>query len=90
VLETRPELYDDLAWAWRGFLELTAGRSQGFAPNPIPMTEIEAWLRVNEITDMEAKQDFVALVRAMDAEWFDWILKNDGNASKSDSGNRRP
>jgi len=54
------------------------------------MTEIEAWLRVNEITDMEAKQDFVALVRAMDAEWFDWILKNDGNASKSDSGNRRP
>lgn len=67
ALNKQPELYDDLNEVWSAFEQLSRMRSIGFAPSPIGILEIEAWLNFNDINDTEIRSDYLYLIQAMDA-----------------------
>ena len=85
AIENRPQLYDDLQDVWRAFTELNCARTTGgFAPNPISLAEIEAWLRLNGIESDETKQEYYQFIRAMDVIFLEHIIKrnkDNGNSS---------
>ena len=44
-------------------------------PAPIPLSEILAYLKIQNIDDIEERDEYVSLVRALDAEYLDIIQK---------------
>lgn len=56
-------------------MTLTAGRPQGFGPSPIPLQEIESYCRVFGVADVD---EFVCLIREMDAEYLTWARSKNG------------
>lgn len=73
ALAARPELFEDLRPVAEAFALLARGRpvAAGLgeaAPQPIPLSDIKAWLDLFGDPDPEA---FVLLVRAADRAWLD-------------------
>lgn len=76
ALNGQPELFEDLEDIMDAFMALHQSRAYGFGPNPISLESIDAWLRLNEVTDKEDKLDYCYLIRAMDSAWLKWYAKS--------------
>ncbi len=77
-----PELYDDLMPIWEAWGELNKRRSFGFTANPIPTSEVAAYLDLHDVEDSEQRRYYFLLVGALDEEWLVWAR----NKSKDGTG----
>jgi hypothetical protein len=76
VLENRSELYEDLVLAWQCFLTLNRTRQIGYAsPQPIPLSEIVAWMNLHQVDGVEQRVSFARLVAVADAEAMAYFAK---------------
>lgn len=78
-----PKLYDDLVYIWQGFVKLSAKR---FSNEPIKFTEIESYLNLNCVFDLEQRQDVAHLIDIMDIAYFDFLkeqAERDKNRNRS-------
>jgi len=57
---------------WQAFVDLGAARVVEWTAHPIPVTEIEAVLRLQGVTDSEDRAEWLRLIRAMDQRWLAW------------------
>jgi hypothetical protein len=65
-----PQVPDHQAPVWAAFQTLTDSRQMGMAAGPIPLTEIEAYLRLFDITDPDDVDEYLTLIRRMDREYL--------------------
>jgi hypothetical protein len=64
-----PLIHITVEWVWAAFSVLDKGRQWGFnGPQPILVSEIEAYARLNEIED---RSDLVRYIQAMDGEYLE-------------------
>jgi len=69
ALEDRTQLHEDLALAWECFLDLNRCRQLGYVtPQPIPLSEVVAWLDLHAVDGDEQRVCFSRLVACADAE----------------------
>jgi hypothetical protein len=61
ALEDEPEIYPDVLWLWDAFWLLHRSRPIGMTVGPIPLTEIEAYIRLYQVQQVEL------LITAVDA-----------------------
>ena len=66
--KTPPDLYLDLLVVWEGFSALCSSRT-GF----ISFSEIESWLNLNGIFDLNYRQEIAHLIRILDNEYLDLV-----------------
>ena len=75
-----PVLYSDLEYVWNAFAALSTSRTDSTS---ITFSEIESWLNLNGITNLERRQEVAHLVRIMDEKFLEYIRekqsKNRGN-----------
>lgn len=73
ALAYKPEIGAHQMDIWRAFCDLAGARSSnGYGPNPIAWTEIDAWLRV---TGARLDAWEVRAIRRMDAAFLDWAAE---------------
>lgn len=70
AIENAPLLRPDLLNIWNGFLELAGRRQSGFGPCPISVSDITAWLDLNEVRSHERRRRYFSLICAMDNHWL--------------------
>ena len=63
-----PLLYDDLFVVWESFSALNSSR---IGLETIRFSEIEAWLNLNGIFDLNYRQEIAHLVRVLDGEYLE-------------------
>ena len=61
-------MFEDLLVVWEGFLAL---KSAGL--EPIRFSEIESWLNLNGIVDLNHRQEIAHLIRILDSEHLDLV-----------------
>ncbi len=59
-------------YIWQGFVNLSSTR---FSNEPIKFVEIEAWLNLNCIFDLEHRKDAAYLIRMMDGAYFNFLTE---------------
>lgn len=68
MLLDQPELYQTLGWIWEAFIVLDRSRQFGFnGPQPISLSEIEAYIRLHSIED---RYDLIRYIQLMDGEYI--------------------
>ncbi len=69
---------------YRAFRSLSAKRiwSQ-VGPTAIQLTEVESWLRLNEIEDVETKQKYLRFIEGLDHIEMSFLRKRQAEASKA-------
>lgn len=72
ALESQPEVHPDLVETWQAFQDLSNSRTVGFCVNPIQVSEIEAWLRIYGITEVENRVECYRLIKSLDSIWLTW------------------
>jgi len=70
-------LYDDLVFIWEGFTALALTRQTG---NPIQFAEIEAFLNINGIENLDTRQEFAHLIRVMDSAYITFFRKQNAKS----------
>ena len=73
-----PLLYEDLLSIWEGFLALNSSRVNFEA---IKFSEIESWLNLNGIFDLNYRQEVAHLIKFLDSEYLN--LLKEQNCAKS-------
>jgi hypothetical protein len=64
MLLEEPDLHITIAWVWTAYNVLDKGRQWGYnGPQPILVSEIEAYCRLNEIED---RSDLIRYIQKMD------------------------
>jgi len=89
VNKSSPKLYEDLIGIWEGFLDLSSSRTnsteiymdgdylkRSVHEDPIKFVEIESWLNLNDIRDVEMRQEIVHLIRVLDSEYLQFRRQN--------------
>jgi hypothetical protein len=67
ALKERPRLFEDLIPAWNAFWTLSRSRTVGFnGVNPIALSEIESYCRLQSITDPEERLLLIRYIQHMD------------------------
>lgn len=74
ALMSKPILLPDLQVVWNAFEELHRTRQIGWDVSAIQISEIVAWLDLNEIKG-EDRQDTYYAIRYMDDMWVSWMRK---------------
>jgi len=74
-IDNAPLIDEDLFDVWNAFCDLGQTRTYGFGPNPIQLTEIETWLRLNEIRSSEDKQFYLKAIKSLDVYWLKTIAE---------------
>ena len=72
MVDSRPELFEDLQPAWDGWEALSvsrAWRTDG-EPSGLLHTEIQAWLDLNRLEDPGLRHDLYKMIQAMDLLWL--------------------
>jgi hypothetical protein len=70
-LHERPLLQEDLHDIWQAYSMLHACRSAGFSgPNPISMTEIQAYLSVIQENDTEERMRLLTFIKMLDSMYL--------------------
>ena len=85
ALDNRPKLLLHSLFIWNAFWDLHGGRTQGFGPSPIQLTEIIAWCDLFEVETSDRLEMF-RFIRAMDQVYFKFYSersKEDGKQSGS-------
>jgi hypothetical protein len=63
---------------WEAFNFLNGSRQMGFmSMGKIPISEIESYLKINEITDLEEKKEYLTWINVMDDVYLDYSHRND-------------
>lgn len=76
-MENKPALYPDLTWVWNAWQSLNKRRAAGMnGPQAIPTSEIEAYCRLHNVTDVE---EFERLIQAMEDAFMEYV---DGTRNK--------
>ena len=65
-----PPLHDDLIIVWEAFLALNSSRGNS---EVITFSEIEAWLNLNAIFDLDRRQEVAHLIRVLDGEYLNFV-----------------
>lgn len=65
-------MHPDLTEIWQAFQNLHYSRTAGFEVNPIQVSEIESWLRIHEVTELEDRIEYFQLITALDQVWIKW------------------
>ena len=63
ALKEEPDVYPDMQWIWDAFWMLHRSRQIGMSVGPIPLSEIESFIRLFEVREIEA---FIAAIDALD------------------------
>lgn len=79
ALDLKPDLYDWMHEYIVAFDMLSSRRSSGFAPNPISMQDINAYLNIFGATDIEK---FIRHIIIMDCAFLNYIAKIQNNKDK--------
>jgi hypothetical protein len=80
MLLEQPELNETLQEEWEAFCVLDRGRQWGFnGPQPILVSEIESYCRLNRIDGETEREDLVSYLQEMDAAYLKWHREKDGN-----------
>lgn len=66
----RPVLRSDLIPVWNAFQELSGRRQVGFGPCPITITDIMAWLDLNEVRLTDRRRWYYGLIASMDNRYL--------------------
>ncbi len=84
ALQATPELRGYLIPYWQAFNILSPSRQIGLGVGAIPLSEIEAYIRLYEITDSEEKEELLYFIREMDGVFLKHHKKDKGtqNATK--------
>jgi hypothetical protein len=73
MLEDQPDLDEQVEEAWNAFAVLDKGRQYGYnGPQPIQLSEIEAYCRLNFIHDESERLELVEYIQKMDAQYLKW------------------
>lgn len=79
MLTDQPLLDEFLEDEWDAFCALDRGRQWGFnGPQPIMISEIEAYCRLNRIDGDTERTELVSYLQEMDAEYLKWHRDNNG------------
>lgn len=70
-----PSLAPGLHLYYDAFIDLSSCRHVGMGVGPIPWGDIYGYARVLGLDDEEEFSRFLALIRAMDAEYLEWERK---------------
>jgi hypothetical protein len=68
--ENGPAIPEHQIDVWDAFWVLHDSRPVGMAPGGIPLTEIEAYLRMYDIRDPDLIDEWLTLIREMDREYL--------------------
>ena len=80
MLTTQPDLHLTLHWVWEAYIRLDRSRQFGFnGPQPISLSEIEAYCRLNHIED---RSDLTQYIQIMDGAYIDHARKKTEQESK--------
>ena len=72
-MEDRPVLYRDLRQDYEAFHVLSSSRHIGMGgASPIPISQIESYMRIFEITDLAEKKFFIYRIRLIDHLYLEW------------------
>jgi len=77
VKKTPPILYEDLIIVWEGFSALSSSR---VGLQAVQFSEIEAWLNLSGIFDLDYRQEIAHLIRVLDGEYLDFLRKRNANS----------
>jgi hypothetical protein len=75
ALQNKPELDEFLIPYWKAFQVLSSSRQIGMGIGAIPLTEIEAYMRIYGIEDQEEREDMVYLIGEMDRVFIEYCNK---------------
>ncbi len=64
-----PEIYNDIQYIWEAFLAVSNTRKQG----RITFSEIESWLNINHIVNIERRQEVAHIIRILDLEYVKYF-----------------
>jgi hypothetical protein len=73
-------LYNDLIIVWEAFLALDSSRKNLEA---ITFSEIEAWLNLNAIFNLDRRQEITHLIRVLDSECLRFVKEKNANIRRS-------
>lgn len=78
ILNSKPELFADLLWIWEAFMVLSAARQVGMSsPQPIPVSELFAYCRYNQIYDVVDREELLHHVQKLDMVYLsDYRARN--------------
>lgn len=71
-LDDKPALYQDLIPDWQAFSVLSSSRQMGFSVGPIPLSEIAAYMEINQIKDYEERKLLLHRIHILDHTYLDW------------------
>jgi len=77
-VQKMPHLREDLHWIAEAFYRMTSSRQIGFGVGPIPLTEIDAYIRLFGLLDDDIER-FYRLITALDAVYVKWTSKRAQN-----------
>jgi hypothetical protein len=69
-MQDRPEPEPHQQWLWVAFWQLSHSRQVGMGEGPIPVSEVEAYCRFYDITDLGEREWLLAGVQALDQEYL--------------------
>jgi len=77
-----------MADVWQAFQDLNCSRTAGFDFNPIQVNEIQAWLSIHEVTELEDKVEYYRLITTLDRVWLKWSReKHEAKNANTKTGN---
>ena len=72
-MEERPVLYRDLRQDYEAFHVLSSSRPVGMGgASPIPISQIESYMRIFGITELAEKKFFMQRIRLIDHLYLEW------------------
>lgn len=77
-VQNQPPLREDLHWIVEAFYRLSGSRQIGFGVGPIPLSEIDAYIRLFGLLDDDIDA-FFRLITALDAVYIKKQSKRDKN-----------
>lgn len=86
ALESAPDLDELLLHVWNAFAQLARSRPYGMnGALPIPVADIDAWLSIHQVRDLETRIEYYELIVAMDNEW---LKRDDAHSKEMSAGTR--
>lgn len=67
---------------WNAFNELHRIRPVGFGVSAIPYSDIEAWLNIHDIYEVDERLYYYSVIIQIDAEFVSWARDREEQKSK--------